>query len=301
MSWQFEIVAGPMQLTEGPVWDGGSFLYTNIANNRIMRFESSTGESAVVRKGTNDANGLMFGNDKKLYACEGDAEDQSGRRIVCYDPIEGNENNGVNVIVDNFEGKRFNSPNDLAIDSRGCIWFSDPRYSEQRADMELDHESVFRAEQQNDNSWTVQRMTFDTTCPNGLLVSPDEKTLYVAESKYGENQKRELRAYPILEDGTLGAYRVLHNFYPHRGIDGMCFDSEGNIVATAGWEVSGPGGMIYVFAPNGRILETHPMPSEVRRPTNCTFGGDGLSTLFVTSVEGYVLVAQTDRSGLTRN
>ena len=106
------------------------------------------------------------------------------------------------------------------------------------------------------------RVTFDTTAPNGLLLSPDNKTLYVAQSKYGDDQKRELRAYPINDDGTVGPYQVLHNFYPHRGIDGMCLDTEGNIVATAGWEVSGPGAMIYVFAPNGRVLETHPVPAE---------------------------------------
>ena len=161
--------------------------------------------------------------------------------------------------------------------------------------MELDHESVLRLDPQADGSWTVQRMTFDTTSPNGLLVSPDMKTLYVAQSKYGDGQLRELRAYPILDDGTLGEHEVLHNFYPHRGIDGMCLDSEGNIVATAGWEESGPGGMIYVFAPNGRVLETHPVPAN--RPTNCTFGGDDLSTLYVTSIDGQLMRAQTDRQG----
>jgi gluconolactonase len=141
-------------------------------------------------------------------------------------------------------------------------------------------------------------MTFDTTSPNGLLLSPDEKTLYVAESKYGDGQKRELRAYPIREDGTLGQYQVLHNFYPHRGIDGMCLDSEGNLIATAGWEESGPGGMIYVFAPNGRVLETHPVPCN--RPTNCTFGGADLRDLYVTSIEGHLLRARTDRRGMNK-
>lgn len=129
----------------------------------------------------------------------------------------------------------------------------------------------------------------------GILVSPDQRTLYVAQSEYGENKLRELRAYPINDDGSLGTYRVLHNFYPHRGIDGMCLDSEGNIVATAGWNESGPGPMIYVFSPTGRVLETHPVP--VDRPTNCTFGGSDLRTLYVTTASGYLLRAQTSRSG----
>jgi len=139
-------------------------------------------------------------------------------------------------------------------------------------------------------------MTFDTTKPNGLLLSLDEKILYVAQSHYGEGNKRELRAYPIRDDDTLGPYEVLHNFYPHRGIDGMTLDVEGNIVATAGWRQSGPGPMIYVFAPNGRVLETHPVPED--RPTNCTFGGEDLSTLYVTTIDGRLLRAQTHRKGI---
>jgi gluconolactonase len=138
-------------------------------------------------------------------------------------------------------------------------------------------------------------MTYDTTRPNGLLISPDQRTLYVAQSEYGEDRKRELRAYPIRDDDTVGPYEVLHNFYPHRGIDGMCLDVEGNIIATAGWELSGPGPMIYVFAPNGRVLETHPVPSH--RPTNCTFGGPDLTTLYVTTGSGHVFRTQTERRG----
>jgi gluconolactonase len=166
--------------------------------------------------------------------------------------------------------------------------------------MELDHESVYRLDPQPDSvgsgAWSITRMTFDTTAPNGLLLSPDNRTLYVAQSKYGDGQKRELRAYPILDDGSLGECQVLHNFYPHRGIDGMCLDRDGNLVATAGWEVSGPGAMIYVFAPNGRVLETHPAPAN--RPSNCTWGDADLRTLYVTTLEGHLLRARTDRQGL---
>jgi gluconolactonase len=234
----------------------------------------------------------MFDKAGRLYACEGGVpRQQGGRRIVRYEP-----DGSTTVICDHYEGKKFNSPNDLAIDNQGRIWFTDPRYGDDRSDMELDHESIFRADLQADGTWNVTRVTFDTTSPNGLLISPDQKTLYVAQSKYGDGQKRELRAYPIRDDGTLGDHQVLHNFYPHRGIDGMCLDTEGNIIATAGWEVSGPGGMIYVFAPNGRVLETHPLPCN--RPTNCTFGDADLRTLYVTSIEGHLLRARTDRQGL---
>ncbi len=292
MAWQFELLLEPNGITEGPAWDGSGLLFTQINQNRILRYEGSSGQINVFREGTNRANGLMLDPQGRLYACEGGVPGQpGGRRIVRYEP-----DGGVTVVADQFEGKKLNSPNDLAVDLQGRIWFTDPRYGDDRSDMELDHESIYRADPQADGSWSIMRMTYDTTAPNGLLISPDQKTLYVAQSKYGDGEKRELRAYPILADGSLGEHQVLHNFAPHRGIDGMCLDREGNIIATAGWEVSGPGGMIYVFAPNGRVLETHPVPC--KRPTNCTFGDADLRTLYVTSIEGHLLRARTERQGL---
>ena len=232
MSWDFELVAGPFDFTEGPAWDGETVLFTDIPNNRIMRYDPSSGECTEFRTGTNEANGLMFDKAGHLYACEGGS---GGRRMVRYNP-----DGTTDVLVDRFEGKRLNSPNDLAFDAQGRIWFTDPRYGEKFDDMELGHESVFRLDSQPDGGWEISRVTYDTTKPNGLLISPDGKWLYVAQSHYGDN-KRELRGYPINDDGTVDEYEVLHNFFPHRGIDGMCLDTEGNIVATAGWEQSGTG------------------------------------------------------------
>lgn len=283
MSWEFTQVAGPFSFTEGPAWDGQAVLFSDIPNNRIMRYDPSSGACTVFHTGTNGGNGLMFDKSGQLYACEGD-----GRRIVRYDA------DATTVVADRFEGQRLNSPNDLAFDPQGRLWFSDPRYGERTDDLELGHESVFRLDPQPDNTWTITRVTHDTTKPNGLLVSPDGRTLYVAQSEYGENNPRELRAYPINDDGTVSPYEVLHNFYPHRGIDGMCLDREGNIIATAGWRQSGPGPMIYVFAPNGRVLETHPVP--VDRPTNCTFGDPDLKTLYVTA-SGCLFRVRTEHTG----
>jgi gluconolactonase len=290
MSWDFEVLVEPNGLSEGPAWDGSGLLYSNIPNSRIMRYipgaSGEKGTLSVFREGTNGANGLMLDKQGRLYGCEGDA-----RRMVRYEA-----DGGVTVLCDNYQGKRLNSPNDLAIDQQGRVWFTDPRYGDRTDDLELDHMSVFRLDPQPDGSWNCVRMTDDTTSPNGLLLSPDNRTLYVAQSKYGDGQARELRAYPVQEDGTLGQYRVLHNFYPHRGIDGTCLDTNGNIIATAGWELSGPGGMIYVFTPTGRVLETHPVPCD--RPTNCTFGDADLRTLYVTSIAGHLIRARTDRQGL---
>jgi len=283
MSWEFERVAGPYQFTEGPAWDGTGMLFTDIPNNRIMRFDPETGETAEHISKTNEGNGLMFDKDGLLYVCEG-----GGRCMSRYD------GSTRTVLCDSFEGKRLNSPNDCAVDAQGRVWFTDPRYGGNREDMELSHESIFRLDPQDGGSWSIKRMTFDTTRPNGLLVSPDCKTLFVAQSDPGESEKRELRGYPINDDDTLGDYEILHTFFPHRGIDGMCLDVEGNLVATAGWTQSGPGPMIYVFAPSGRVLETHPV--EVN-PTNCTFGDADLQTLYVTNAAGELLRARTDRKG----
>ena len=300
MSWQFERVAGPFAFTEGPAWDGDVLLFTDIPNSRILRFDPATGESSVYREGTNEANGLIFDASGRLHACEGGAtsmpakpgeerrRDDTGRRITRYDP------DGTTVVLaDAFDGKRLNSPNDLAFDSHGRVWFTDPRYGDATHDLELKHQSVYRLDPAHDGSWDITRVTFDTTKPNGLLVSHDDTTLYVAQSDYGADKKRELRAYPIHDDGTLGPFDVLHDFGPHRGIDGMCWDSEGHIVACAGWSQSGPGPMIYVFAPNGRVLATHPIEGH---PTNCTFGNADLSTLYVTSA-GCLYRAHTELTG----
>lgn len=286
MAWVFERVAGPFSLTEGPVWDGAGLLFSDIRNSRILRYDPPTGRCSVYRTDTHETNGLFLDHRGCLYACEG-----GGRRITRYSP-----DGSLTVLADRFEGQRLNSPNDIIVDSRGRVWFSDPRYGDKTDDLELGHESVYRLDPTTDGRWTIRRMTFDTTKPNGLALSPDEKTLYVAQSHYGEGNKRELRAYPIRDDATLGPYEVLHNFYPHRGIDGMKIDAEGNIIATAGWRWSGPGPMIYVFAPNGRVLETHPVPED--RPTNCAFGDDDLQTLYVTTIEGWLLRARTDHRGV---
>ena len=285
--WEFEMVAGPFShLTEGPAWDGEYLYFTHIPASRIMRYDPETGECTEYRTDTNHTNGLVFDVEGRLYGCC-----SGGRSIVRFEP-----DGGTTTIVDKLDGQRLNTPNDLAVDRQGRIWFTNP-WNDGNIDpserTELGHEEVLRADPQPDGSWTLTRATFDCTRPNGILISPDERTLYVAQSHSEPGRVRELRAYPIHEDGSLGPSTVLHQFGedhrgPQRGIDGMCFDSEGNIVATAGWGRSGPGAMIYVFSPTGRILETHPMPPGVDMPTNCTFGDPDLRTLYMTTLEGHL-------------
>ena len=286
--WEWELLAGPATITEGPAWDGEGLFFTSIEANEYRRFDPATGEIRTVYTDTGGTNGLTFGPDGALYGCAG-----TGRAVTRYDT------NGVKtILVDRFEGRRLNSPNDLVLDRAGRIWFTDPRYGADHSDRELDHDSVYRITPSADGEgpWRIERLTFDTTRPNGLLLSWDEQTLYVAQSDYAPESVRQLRAYPVLDDGTLGAHVVLHDFGPARGIDGMRWDAERSIVATCGWELSGPGPRIAVFAPDGTVLEEHLLPAG--RPTNCAFGGPHLDVLYVTTLDGRLYrVPNTGRRG----
>lgn len=293
MNWQWEELDPAYGgVSEGPVWDGRILLYTRIQQSRIMRYDPASGQLEIFRENTNYANGLAYDSLGRLYACVGGA-DEHNRRVVRYEP-DGSEI----TLADNFQGKRFNIPNDLIVDAGMRVWFTDPFYegaagpwSADRTHKDLDHDSVYRLDPQPDGAYKITRLTFDTTRPNGLLFSKDGKTLYVAQSGRLETEKRELRAYPILEDLSLGEAKVLHDFGAHRGIDGMCLDREGNIVATAGWEIGGPGPSIYIFAPDGAIIERHDVPC--KRPTNCCFADNG--TLYVTTIEGFLFRTETGR------
>jgi gluconolactonase len=293
MSWEFELVAGPFGGTaEGPVWDGEAVLFTHIPASRILRYDPRSGQATEYFTGVNHVNGLCFGPQGDLYGCQ-----QGGRRIVRFEK----DRKTITSLSHLLDGKRHNNPNDLAVDKQGRIWFTDP-YSgiANSGPQELDHMSVLRLEPKGDDQWELKRATTDITRPNGVLISRDQKTLYVAQSDYGLDRRRELRAYPINEDGSLGSYVTLHTFGvdhrgAQRGVDGMTLDVEGNIIVCAGWEQAGPGPMIYVFSPTGRVLATHPL--RVDRPTNCCFGDPDMKTLYVTTGGGHLLRARTERTG----
>jgi gluconolactonase len=176
----------------------------------------------------------------------------------------------VRVLADRWKGKRFNSPNDLTIDVKGRVYFTDPRYvgSEKR---EIDTESVYRI----DPDGTVTQIISDVKKPNGIGLSPDMKTLYLAESNPGGPQ--QLLAYPLNEDGSVGKKRLLYDFGKGRGIDGMSIDKKGNIYGAAG---QGRTGGVYVFNPEGKRMAFIPVP-EV--PTNCVFGGKDKKMLYITA------------------
>lgn len=285
MPWKFEDAAPVLgHITEGNCWDGEAMLFSNIRMNRIMRLDVVSGLLTVWREDTEGTNGLNFDNKGNLYGCSG-----GGRKIVHFE-----KNGHMSTVVDSIAGLRLNGPNDLAITPSGSIYFSD-RAGDINPEIGIEYSAILSAEPQPDGSWTCVRRTFDTTMPNGLLFSKDYKTLYVAQSDYRTGEQRALLAYPVNNDGSLGDKKVLHDFGRHRGIDGMTLTDNGRIVACTGWEVSGLGGNVTVFEPDGRILEQHTTPA--MRPTNCTFGGPDLSDLYVSSIEGHTLVARA--TGLT--
>jgi gluconolactonase len=273
---KLEKLWGEGEFTEGPVEGPDGRVYFSDIGNRVMVYDPKSGKTAVFREPGGRTNGLKFDAKGRLVACEG-ANTGGGRRISLTE-----KDGTVKLLADRFAGKRFNSPNDLTIDAKGRIYFSDPRYvgDEPR---ELDHESVYRI----DPDGSVHRVTTDTSKPNGLVISPDGKTLYVSDHAADPKGPRALVAYPINADGSLGVRKVLHDFGKERGIDGMTVASDGTIVATAGSKAAGG---IYFFAPDGKKLSFLPTPED---PNNCCFGGTDGKTLYITAGKSLYRVGLT--------
>jgi sugar lactone lactonase YvrE len=252
--------------TEGPApAQDGTILFSDIGN-RILRFDPRNKQTTVYREESGKANGLMFDRHGRLLACEGAG---GGNRRVSITERDGT----VKTLADRYQGRRFNSHNDLAIDLRGNVYFTDPRYggNEER---ELDFEGVFVINAQGE----VSLATRDVQKPNGIVVSRDGNTVYVADNHSDPQGNHQLVAFHVADQG-LTDKKVLFDFGPdRRGIDGMTMDQQGNIYATAGTvELAG----IYVFDPQGKPLAFLRTPGD---PTNCVFGlGEEANTLYITA------------------
>ena len=271
----------------GLAWDGTQMLFSDINESEILRYNPKTGKCAVWRQHTNRTNGIAFGLGGVLFGCQ-----EGSRRVVRYEP-DGSTTLTTQTMAN---GRVHNHPCAVVVENVSRVWFSDP-YNSMAAwgpqlFGKLEHASVLRLEQDTApqrRSWSIQRVTTDTRNPRGIALSPDHKTLYVCESNPEPNGTREIRAYPILQDGSVGQPRVLHTFGedfrgPHRGAEGITTDAYGNIFAVAGWKRSGPGPRLYVFDRSGALIESHEIPGD--RPNSCSFGGSSLSSLYVTTDEG---------------
>lgn len=254
-----EQVATGYRFTEGPAEaPDGAIYFTDTPNNQIHRFDPSTGESATFREDAGRANGLMFDAQGRLVACEGAAP--GGRRRVSRTEPDGS----LTTLADMWEGKPLNSPNDMDIDATGGIYFTDPRYGN-RDDMELGVEAVYYLAPDG----TLTRVIDDLVRPNGLILSADEKTLYVAD-----NGARKLVAYDVSTPGKPENPRPFSPMGPGHGggCDGMSIDAQGRVYAT------GDEG-VYIFNPVGTQAALIPTPE---RPANCTLARDG-KTLYITA------------------
>ncbi len=266
---KLELLWDQGEFTEGPALaPDGSIFFSDIGQ-AIYRYDPKTGKTELFRRPSGRSNGLMFNEQGDLIACEG-ANTGGNRRISITSGIDGAKDGTIRSLADRYEGKRFNSPNDLDLDARGNIYFTDPRYVGEEP-RELDFEAVFLVSP----TGGVKVATKEISKPNGILVSPDGKSVYVSDNN--PQGSRHLIAFAVKADGTLEGKKLLFDFGTGRGIDGMALDTSGNIYATAG---TGNKAGVYVFAPDGKPLAMIPTPGD---PTNCAFGGgsDG-SSLYVT-------------------
>jgi len=287
---RIEGLASGFEWTEGPVWmkDGGFLLFSDIPRNSIMKWKEGEGISLFMKPsgftGVTDygrepgSNGLVVDPQGRLVCCE-----HGDRRLSRLEA-----NGGKRTLVDNYMGKRLNSPNDAVFKSNGDLYFTDPPYGlPKNVDdprRELDFCGVYRLSK--DGHLTL--LTKEMTRPNGIAFSPDEKTLYVAQS---DPERAIWMSFPVKEDGTLGQSRV---FYDATSLvnqlpglpDGMKMDRDGHLFA------AGPGG-IHVFAPDGAHLgriETG------QKTANCNWGDDG-STLYM-AADHFICRIRTTTKGL---
>ncbi|TLU99464.1 SMP-30/gluconolactonase/LRE family protein [Dyadobacter luticola] len=288
---QVEVLASGFDWSEGPVWnkDGGYLLFSDVPKNKVYKWEEKSGLSVFLEPSgytglgmysdEEGSNGLIIDSKGRLVSCE------HGDRRISAMPLKGG---GKITLADKFEGKRFNSPNDVTEHSNGSYYFTDPPYglSKKHEDnsREIQQFGVYRIAK--DGKVTME--ITDLTRPNGLAFSPDGKTLYIAQS---DPEKAVLMSYPVDANGKIGTGKLLYDATPmvkaeKAGLpDGLKIDKDGNI-----W-TSGPGGLL-VLTPAGKLLGRIEMGELT---SNCAWGDDG-STLYLT-VDSYICRIKTGTKG----
>jgi len=246
---QVQKLAGDFKFIEGPAGDDdGNIYFTDIPNNRIHKW-SVDGKLSTFRENSGGANGLFFDAAGNLLACEG-----GNRQLVAINP-----KGKVRVLAESYDNKKLNSPNDLWIDPKGGVYFTDPRYGN-RDNLEQDGEHVYYLTPDRNK---LIRVIDDMVRPNGIIGTPDGSLLYVAD--LGD---KKTFVYTIKPDGTLIAKKL---FAPE-GSDGMTIDNEGNIYLTTD--------AVHVYDAKGQLIEKIEIPE---RPANVCFGGVDKKTLFITA------------------
>lgn len=276
-----ELIATGMRWAEGPVWfgDGRYLLWSDVPNDRIMKWEEQTGAVSVFRQPSGHANGHTRDRQGRLVGCE-----HLERRITRteYD-------GSVTTLVDRFKGKRLNSPNDIVVKSDGSIWFSDPPFGilgwyEGLPARPERPECVYRFDPGTGRTTVV---TDAVARPNGLCFSPDEQRLYVVES--GAAPKR-IRVFDVADDGaTLTNDRVFYTCAADESPDGFRCDVDGNL--WAGWGTGEGQDGVRIFAPDGTTIGRILLPE---RCANLCFGGKHRNRLFMAASQSvYALYVNT--------
>lgn len=266
---------------EGPVWfgDGHYLLFSDIPNNRMLRWQEETGEVSVFRSPSNYSNGNCRDRQGRLLTCEHDS-----RRLTRteYD-------GAITVLMDRYQGKMLNAPNDLAVHSDGAIWFSDPgygimsNYEGHKASFELPA-NVYRLDPKTREATVVAS---DLDKPNGLCFSPDEKKLYIVDSGLPKHptDPRPIRVYEVADGVRLTNGRLFANMAPGSS-DGIRCDVDGNLWAAAGWGGEGYSG-VHVFAPEGTLIGKIHLPETC---ANLCFGGTKKNRLFMAASQSLYAV-----------
>jgi gluconolactonase len=275
-------VAARVALLEGPAFDGeGNLFFSDIFNDRVYRM-TPEGKLSTFRQGGR-TNGNTFDTQGRLISCEGAEQGPGGgRRIVRTDLATGK----VEILTDRYQGRRYNSPNDVVADARGRVWFTDPFYGDDRSSLEQDAEAVYRIDP--DGSITRVLSQPEIERPNGIALTQDGRTLYVIDSHSRPGGNRKVWAFEVSSEGSLSRRRQVFDFGKGRGGDGLRLDERGNLWVAggigfprnAGETADVPPG-VYVISPAGELLGRVPIPEDLC--TNLAFGGPGRKTLHVTA------------------
>ena len=295
MDAQIEILAEGFDWAEGPLWvpELEGIIFSDIPPNKIFLWQEGIGHKEylspsgftgkIERKGEPGSNGLLRSPDGKLVLCQ-----HGDRRMAYMDASWEDPSPAYITLADKYDGKKLNSPNDAAFKSNGDLYFTDPPYGlEKNVDdpaKELPYQGVYRV----DPEGMVTLLTSEMTRPNGIAFSPDEQTLYVANS---DPKKAIWMAYEVTEDGTLQNGEVFFDATAwvgkEKGLpDGLKVDTQGNIFAT------GPGG-VWVFSPEGKHLGTI---KTTQATANCAFGNSDGTSLYITA-DMYLLRVKLFTSG----
>ncbi len=272
------------KLTEGPAIDPLGNLYFSDQPNDVIRKITPEGIVEIVLQPSGVANGLAFDREGRLLICQSnhqnfEGDTIAGKRSVARLEKEGN----LTLMAGEYEGKPLNGPNDLCVDQQGRIYFTDPYYPSPKVAKTQPVSGVYRIDAPGEVSLLIDNLEK----PNGILITPDQTTLYVSD-----RGTQQLHRYLIRHDGTVSHDAVVYTFSNDRGIDGMCMDVDGNIYAAAG---EGKTAGVYVIDPEaGKLLDFKSFPATV---FNVCFGGEDGKILYVAS-GGSIYALHTNLQGL---